>query len=266
MDRIYAKAQRKKRNRDLDEILAMLDDLKDEDFQISKQKILARLDEMIAENEVHPSETVETGNGWDFSREKAQSIFAEDDIVQLRPFSKGDERFYFLIREQYKIFEKDLSEEQLISSYWVETQQDSAFYCTIVRSRDCTKLGYIALKNTSKNLWEIAIELGQEYCRCGYGARAILLFLRKVREITGKSVFQFLVEIDNIPCQGCMKKIEARLVGIHNLVFDTEEEAKQFEEENLELITEHMQMLAKELDVAPKELLSHVLDYRLDLL
>ena len=62
-----------------------------------------------------------------------------------------------------------------------------------------------------------------------------------------------------------MRKIEAKLVGSYNLAFDTEEEAKIFEEENLELITEHMWTLAKELDVAPKKLLSHVLDYRLDL-
>ena len=62
-----------------------------------------------------------------------------------------------------------------------------------------------------------------------------------------------------------MRKIGAKLVGIYDLAFDTEEEAKIFEEENFELITDHMRMLAKELDVAPKKLLSHVLDYRLDL-
>lgn len=32
MERIYAKARREQRNRDLDEILAMLDSLKDEDI------------------------------------------------------------------------------------------------------------------------------------------------------------------------------------------------------------------------------------------
>ena len=265
MGRIYAKAQREKMNRNLNEILAMLDNLKDENCQISRQKILDCLKEMMTENESQQSEIMGTGGSWNFSGEKAQSIFAEDDTIQLCPFSKGDDKFYFLIREHYKIFEKKFQEEQLIASYWAETQKDSTFYCAIVRVGDCTKLGYIALKNTSKDLWEIAIELDQKYCRCGYGARAILLFLQKVREITGKSVFQFLVEVDNIPCQSCMRKIEAKLVGIYDLAFDTEEEAKIFEEENLELITDHMRMLAKELDVAPKKLLSHVLDYRLDL-
>ena len=44
MGRIYAKAQQEKMNRNLNEILAMLDNLKDENCQISKQKILDCLD------------------------------------------------------------------------------------------------------------------------------------------------------------------------------------------------------------------------------
>lgn len=265
MSRIYAKAQKDKMNQDLNEILAMLDDMKDEDFQISRQKVLDRLEEMITESKEKQSEPVETRSGWDFSKEKIQHIFAEDGMVRLCPFFGGDERFYFLIREQYRIFEKNFPEEQLIAGYWTETQKDSAFYCVIERMSDRVKLGYVALKDTSKDLWEIAIELDLAHCRQGYGARAIVLFLQKVREITGKNRFQFLVEVDNIPCQNCMKKIKAKLVGVHNFAFDTEKEAEAFEKRHLELITDHMKALAEELDVAPRKLLSHVLDFRLDL-
>lgn len=59
-----------------------------------------------------------------------------------------------------------------------------------------------------------------------------------------------------------MRKIRVRLVRIHNLAFDTEEEAEAFEEKNLELITEHMKALAEKLDIVPQKLLSYVLDYR----
>lgn len=263
MGRIFAKAQKDIANKELDEILAMLDDMKDEDFQISKQKILDRLDEMILESEKKQIEPIAPENSWNFGKEKSWTTFAEDGIVRLCPFSNGDERFYYSIREQYKVFEKNFSEDQLIAGYWMETQKDSAFYCAIERISDCTKLGYIALKDTSKDLWEIAIELGSSHCHQGYGARAIILFLQKVQEITGKSQFQFLVEVDNIPCQNCMEKLKARLIGIHNFSFNTEEEAEEFEERNLELITEHMKTLAGELDVAPRKLLSHVLDYRI---
>ena len=230
MERIYAKARREQRNHDLDEILAMLDSLKGEDFQVSKQKIMSRLDEMIVGLNTPPPE-----------------------------------RFYFTIRDQYKLFPRKLPEDQLIAAYWEETRKASAFFCTVVRAADSEKLGYIALKNTSKDPWELAIELDQAHCGRGYGPRAIQLFLQKLRALTGRVEFQFLVEVDNLPCQHCMQKIGANPIGLRNLAFDTEEEAKRFEEENLELITEHMQTLAKELDVAPEKLLSHVLDYRLNL-
>jgi len=270
MERIYAKALKDKmnweRNQDLNEILAMLDGMQGtpegDNFQIGKQEILARLEEMILKSEKKAAKLTTTGDGWDFSKEKAERVFAEDGMIRLCPFSVGDERFYYLIREQYRIFEKKIPEEQLIASYWTETQQDRAFYCVIERISDCAKIGYIALKDTSKDLWEIAIELDQAYCHQGYGTRVIPLFLHRVREITAKNQFQFLVEVDNIPCQNCMKKVNAELVGIHNLVFDTEGEAELFEEENLGMITAHMKALAEALDIPPRKLLSHVLVYR----
>lgn len=262
MERIYAKARREQRNHDLDEILAMLDSLKGEDFQVSKQKIMSRLDEMIVGLNTPPPEPEST---WDFRAEKAQAVFSEDQVLQMRPFTERDERFYFTIRDQYKLFPRKLPEDQLIAAYWEETRKASAFFCTVVRAADSEKLGYIALKNTSKDPWELAIELDQAHCGRGYGPRAIQLFLQKLRALTGRVEFQFLVEVDNLPCQHCMQKIGANPIGLRNLAFDTEEEAKRFEEENLELITEHMQTLAKELDVAPEKLLSHVLDYRLNL-
>ena len=262
MDRIYAKAQREKLNQDLDELLAMIDDMKDEDFQISRQKILDRLNEWITEGK--NADPAKSEAGWDFSKEKAENLFAENDTIRLRPFSGGDKKFYFRIREQYRVLKKNASDETMMSVYWEGTQKPSVFYCVIERVRDHAKLGYVALKDTTKNLWEIAIELDQAHCRQGYGSTATMLLLQQVKEITGKRQFQFLVEVDNISCQSCMKKIKARLAGIHNLAFDTEEDAEMFEENNLELITEHMKTLAGELDIAPRKLLSHVLDYRLD--
>ncbi|RKI68138.1 N-acetyltransferase [bacterium 1xD42-67] len=270
MGEVYAKAQKEKLNQSLNEILAMLEEMKGtsegDDFQIGKQKILARLEEMIAEDKRPLSTVIRTNDGWDFSKEKGEDILAEDDIVRLRPFSAGDERFYFQIREKYRIFNKEnIPEEKLIAGYWDETQQRSAFYCVIERVSDVAKMGYIALKDTSKDMWEIAIELDSAYCHQGYGTRAIMLFLQKIGKITPKRQFQFLVEVDNIPCQSCMKKLNAELVGIHNLAFDCEEDAETFAANNLNMITEHMKTLAGELDVPPQKLLSHVLDYRVAL-
>lgn len=138
MGDIYAKAQKAKLNRSLDEILTMLEEmegtLEGDNFQIGKQKILARLEEMIAEDEGRLSSVIKTNDGWDFSREKVEHILAENGIVRLRPFFAGDEQFYFQIREEYRIFnKKNIPEEKLTASYWDETQQSSAFYCVIER-------------------------------------------------------------------------------------------------------------------------------------
>ena len=91
---------------------------------------------------------------------------------------------------------------------------------------DSQKIGYIAVKDTSKELWEIAIELDNAHCGQGCGSKAITLFLKRLNEITTKNQFQFLVEVDNIPCQNCMKKAGAELLGLHNFAFDSEEDAE----------------------------------------
>ena len=62
-----------------------------------------------------------------------------------------------------------------------------------------------------------------------------------------------------------MKKAGAELTSLHNFAFDSEEDAEQFETTHLELITEHMRTLAAKLGVKPRKLLSHVLDYRINI-
>lgn len=279
MDRIYAKAQRermeqqkKQHSKDLSEILAILDAEEGNDFQVIKGKVIARLEEMIAESEQAERnrdnklrELYEPSGGWDFGREKAEQVFAVGKMLRLRPFACGDEKFYCDVREMYSINEKKISEDSLVASYWAGTQRSSAFFCVIEHIPDLVKIGYIALKDTTKEPWEVAVELGPDYCGRGYGPEAIRLFLNEIQEITGKMQYQFLVEVDNIPCQCCMRKLGAELVGIKDLVFDSKDEAEQFEERNLGMITEHMEALAEELGIEPRKLLSHVLDYRISL-
>ena len=74
----------------------------------------------------------------------------------------------------------------------------------------------VAVKDTSKELWEIAVELDKAHCGQGCGSKAITLFLKRLNEITTKNQFQFLVEVDNIPCQSCMKKAGQQDCSIRN--------------------------------------------------
>ena len=273
MGKLYATAKYEERLRQLEEIRAMLSDMADQngDSRLSRQQITARLEEMIAEQEKkvenlsEQAAALKKAAGWDFSREKAAPVFAADDTLRLRPFSEEDKQFYFAMREQYRSLRLELAEETRIAVDWEAVQPDAAFFCMAERLPDAEALGYIALKNTAKEPWEIAIELDGAHCHQGYGTHAISLFLHRVREITGKREFQFLVESDNLPCQGCMKKAGARLAGLHNLAFDSEADAARFEAAHPDMLTEEMKALAAVIGEPPQRLLSHVLDYRLTL-
>ena len=60
-----------------------------------------------------------------------------------------------------------------------------------------------------------------------------------------------------------MAKIGAELVGLCDGPFKTAEEKKQFEDEHIDRIDDHMRSLAIQLSVEPRELLSHVLEYEI---
>ena len=51
---------------------------------------------------------------------------------------------------------------------WKDTEDENAFCCAVIRKDDHKFLGYVALKNTSTNLWEIGIEFLQEYSHLGF--------------------------------------------------------------------------------------------------
>ncbi len=76
-----------------------------------------------------------------------------------------------------------------LTDYWSpEVKKTSAFYCVIEVGDDSQKIGYIAVKDTSKELWEIAIELDKAHCGQGCASKAITLFLKRLNEITTKIV------------------------------------------------------------------------------
>ena len=59
-----------------------------------------------------------------------------------------------------------------------------------------------------------------------------------------------------------MEHLDAKLVGIEAYFFADEEDAFEFEEQYLDEIDDHMCVIAAELSIEPRKLMSHVLDYR----
>jgi len=203
---------------------------------------------------------------WDFSKAKAASVIAADDVLRIRPMQASDARFYMGIRSQWSgVVERMLERPEFGEDFFAkEILEDYSFFCIVERTDDSSPVGYVALKDTRKPDWELAGELDGDSCGKGYGARAIHLFLNALKELTGRSEYHAHVAPDNIYSQRCVKKAGFELCGIRDgTVLKTEDDKRRFEDRNLDRIDDNMRALAQELGIEPRQMLSHVLDYRI---
>lgn len=145
-----------------------------------------------------------------------------------------------------------------------DLSKPESLYCIIEDAADETRVGYLGVKDTRDDIWEIGIELDERFTHQGFGSRSIGLFLNELYRITGKPEYKAWVETDNLPSQKYFEKLGARLIGLCNgPILKLEEEKRLFEENNLNLIDNNMKALAARMGVEPRKLLSHVLDYRI---
>lgn len=252
----------------LEEMLRLLEEMEQqngEEKKIYHSQIMEMLDVKCEELEKKIEKLKAGSNGkvWDFSKERAMDIFAEDDVILLRNCKDSEKEKYIQVKKENTDDPEFYDNESAADSTWKMFKEEKSFCCTIIRKSDDEFIGYISIKDTKSNLWEIAIELLQEHCHKGYGSRAIALFLPAISQITNKAQFQALVETDNIPSQLLMEKLGARLIDIYDYTFQGDEEAATaFEEKYMYEITERMVILAEQIGVEPRKMLSHVLDYR----
>ena len=142
--------------------------------------------------------------------------------------------------------------------------QPESFFCIIENTDQKAPIGYLGIKDTSKDRWEIAIELDRQYTHRGYGSQSIKLFLNKLFYTTGKTQYRTTIDADNIPSQKCFEGLGANLVGLSSSEFlVTPEDQHRFEERHLDLINDHIRNTAARLSLEPRKLLSHVLEYHI---
>ena len=201
------------------------------------------------------------------SREKEQPVFTQNDTVLIRPVNHLDIDFYINIRMQYSMMyraEIGTKSHRKESLFLFDLCRAESFFCIIEKRNTLIPVGYLGIKDTRLESWEIAIELERQFTDFGIGFQSIKLFLNKVSRITGQTSFRASIEADNVPSQRCFEKLGAELVGLRNDgLFRTPEEKAAFEEKNLALIDAHIIELAARLNVEPRRLLSSVLDYRI---
>lgn len=267
MGNIFQKAQQEQAKSIYEGILDKLEGLP-ADTPGWKDVLKDAIDDMV-KSETQPSTGGAQDNkseAWDFTQEKTQDLFVSNDEVVIRPVTKADEAFYLNVRMQYSLMYRAIyhtTEKDMGSLFWNEVSQPEVFYCIIESAKNKDPIGYLGIKDTRAETWEIAIELDEKHTRQGYGPQSIVLFLNEVYRITGRSEFRAVVEVDNLPSQKCFEKIGAELMGLCNgVILKTDDEKKHFEDKNLDLINDDMIRLAERLGVEPRKLLSHLLDYR----
>lgn len=261
MSRIYEKARREKEVEHLQSLLKSLEGLRQGDSR-ELDAYLIELKKQIARS----NKQKVVGKVWDFSREKKLAVFMRDDRLILRPVVSSDLDFYLHIKTQYSMIYRTIvntEPEQVPMLLEKDLRQRKSFFC-VIEEADHTPIGYLGIKDTRNPVWEIAIELDGAYTHQGYGSRSIQLFLNEISRITGKTEFCAIIEVDNVPSQRCFESLGAELIGLYDgSVLLTPEDKARFEEQNLNLIDDHIRAVAARLSVEPRKLLSHLLEYRL---
>ena len=124
-------------------------------------------------------------------------------------------------------------------------------------------IGYCGIKDTSQDLWEIAIELKRDWTKHGIGYPALFTMLNAIKSRLGVTEFRVRIDPTNYPSQKLFERLGAIPNGLSELWLHDHRALEKFEEENLHLIDERIVEVAKKFQVEPRKLLSHVLEYRL---
>lgn len=139
------------------------------------ERLLAKTEKSEAQREI-----------WDFSREKAQPVFVQDDVVIIRPVTEGDADFYVSIRMQYSMMYRvmiGMGEHSSDSLFLLDLCHPESFY-GIIENSERMPIGYLGIKDTSSDIWELAIKLDKQHTRHGFGPRSIVLFLNEISRVS----------------------------------------------------------------------------------
>lgn len=224
-------------------------------LSLEVKKIMAQFDE--------PKEKIENLNFDKSILPKNGKCLAENDRVVLRAISDEDYEDYMEVSYECSIMRGAFKEDAFKKDLWESFLADTAANFSIFDKATGEYVGYCGIKNINVENWELAIELLKKYRHQGYGYHALVAMLNALMERTGKIAYRSRVDSDNYASQNLMKKLGAKPNGISEM-FIHGEDLRKFQEENKDLIDDKLRKLANEFDVAPIDLIGHVLEFRID--
>lgn len=193
---------------------------------------------------------------WKYGR-----IIRVNNNVVLRPVKPCDHDGFLMIQQENSMIRSMLKEEAFCDMVWKEHNEEKSLMLSIENMG--SYIGYCGIKDTSLDLWEIAIELKRDWTKNGIGYPALSTMLNAINSRLGVTEFRVRIDPTNYPSQKLFERLGAIPNGLSELWLHDQRALEKFEEENLHLIDDRIVEVAKKFQVEPQKLLSHVLEYRL---
>lgn len=250
------------------EVLDMLESLGEcdkDDFVVKKDEIIRVLDKKLEEYECKKNERKKINGSKRYLNvfwEVGYNVFSDEKITLRHPLNDDKDNFLMVQKENTLVpfmFEEDSFCESLREEHLAPT----AIMCSIVSTETNEYIGYCGIKDTSKERWEIAVEILEKWQEQGIGTRSISRLLDAVVQRCNVDEFRVRVDTDNYASQNLFEKLGAVPNGIGEFLLHDEESIKECEEDNLSHIDDKLEAVAKKFGVEARVLLSHVLEYRL---
>lgn len=192
--------------------------------------------------------------------EMGECIITENEII-LRKVQDSDKDIFIELQKENNIVKSMMKEEAYRNMLWNEHIEYKALMFSVIVDNEYA--GYCGIKNTTHEQWEIAIEILNKWKHKGIGYRAISIMLDAIKNRLNVSEFRVRIDAENYPSQRLFEKLGAKPNGISEFLLHEEADIRRCEEENIHLLDERIQELAKQFNVEPRKLLSHVLEYKL---
>ncbi len=193
----------------------------------------------------------------------AGSIKCKDGNIILREVAESDREGHLAIQREYATLKGMLKESSYCDLVWNEHVGPKSLMLSI--EKDGQYVGYCGVKNTAQQPWEIAIEILREWTGQGIGPIAITEMMRAMKRRLGVTEFRVRIDPGNKASQKMFEKLGAKPNGVSEFLIHEQKALEKLEEDNLHLIDDDIVALAAKFSVEPRILLSHILEYTLNL-
>lgn len=185
---------------------------------------------------------------------------ARNNRVILKAISESEHDSYIQVSYECATLKGFYKNENFVQDLWSDFISEKAANYSIYDLQSGNYIGYCGIKDIYAGVWEIVIEIMQQYQHKGYGYSALSLMLKSLGKITGIHEYKSYVEVDNYASQALMKKIGGLADGIKEMFFHGDD-LRLLQDEYEPKIDDNLRAVAYEFGVEPKTLIGCVSKY-----